>query len=82
MNNIKFNSINERINYFSAIDKIDKYQKYDSEIYFFESRARFDLIELLKKYDFENKKTIIYAVHRISKSLKLLLSGIIMRYFK
>lgn len=69
---IKFNSESERINYHLALTKIESYVSFDSEIYFFTSIGRSDIISQLNAYDCQVKKTFGYALHNLSSSLRLL----------
>lgn len=69
--NIVFNNPDEKINYLIALDRIEKFLNYDSEINFFMSIGRLDVIDRLKKYEELNKNTFSYALHNLFKQLRL-----------
>lgn len=69
--NVIFNNTDEKINYLIALDRIEKYLDYDSEINFFMSIGRLDIIDQLKKYEELNKNTFSYALHNLRKQLML-----------
>lgn len=69
--NVIFNNPDEKINYLMALDRIEKYLNYDSEINFFMSVGRLDIIDQLKKYEELNKNTFSYAFYSLRRQLKL-----------
>ena len=69
--NVIFNNPDEKINYLIALERIEKYLNYDSEINFFVSIGRLDIIDQLKKYEELNKNTFSYAFHNLRKQLRL-----------
>ena len=79
---IKFNGESERINYHLALTKIESYVSFDSEIYFFTSLGRFDIISQLNAYDCQVKKTFRYALHNLFNSLRLLKKEILSALLK
>ena len=79
---IKFNSESERINYHLALNKIESYVGFDSEIYFFTLQGRCDIISQLNAYDCQVKKTFGYALHNLFSSLHLLKKDIFSELIK
>lgn len=79
---IKFNSESERINYHLALTKIESYVSFDSEIYFFTSLGRSDIISHLHDYDCQVKKTFGYALRNLFNSLRLLKKEIMSELIK